>query len=135
VGHGTASKQAKQSVRVVLQRAGALEDFLCVLEAGGAAPTRIGRDDDCALRIMDRSVSRYHAELRVTEDGDLIVVDTGSLNGTQINDAPVSRRPIHLVLPGDLLRFGYATEYRVLKVIDDPGPRATTGGRAAVHVA
>lgn len=117
-------------MRVVLQRAGAREDFLCVLDAG-TTPTRIGREDDCALRIMDRSVSRYHAELRVTEDGDLIVVDTGSLNGTQINDAPVSRRPIHLVLPGDVLRFGYATEYRVVKVIDDPRPRATEGARAA----
>jgi pSer/pThr/pTyr-binding forkhead associated (FHA) protein len=126
VANGT----SKQSVRVVLQRAGAQEDYLCVLDAG-VTPTRIGREDDCALCIMDRSVSRHHAELRVTEDGDLIVVDTGSLNGTHINDAPVSRRPIHLVLPGDVLRFGYATEYRVVKVIDDPKPRATEGARAA----
>jgi pSer/pThr/pTyr-binding forkhead associated (FHA) protein len=122
------TKSSKRSVRIVLQRSGpATESYLCVLEAG-IEPARIGRDEECAVRIMDRSVSRQHAELRVTDDGDLIVVDLGSLNGTKLNDAGVSRRPIHLVLPGDVLRFGFASEIRVVNVIEEAKPQPRAGG-------
>ena len=39
---------------------------------------------------MDPGVSRHHAELRV-EDGEVVLVDLGSTNGTFVNGQPVRR--------------------------------------------
>jgi pSer/pThr/pTyr-binding forkhead associated (FHA) protein len=99
-----------------------MDDFMSVLEVG-VEPALIGRDERCALRLPDRTVSRMQAELRLTEDGDLVVGDRESLNGTRLNRELVSRRPIHLVLPGDVLSFGYADDVRVIKVIAQALPQ------------
>ena len=116
-------QSSAKSVKVVVSGRGAgSDDFACVLEVG-VEPVRIGRDEDCALRISDPSVSRLHAELRLTDDGDVVLVDRGSLNGTRLNRGYVSRRPIHVVLPGDVLSFGYAPEIRVLQVMTEALPR------------
>jgi pSer/pThr/pTyr-binding forkhead associated (FHA) protein len=129
------TQSSAKSVKVVLSKRGAgMDDFLSVLEVGGE-PARIGRAEDSALRILDRTVSRHQAELRLTEDGDLIVVDAGSLNGTRLNRGLVSRRPIHLVLPGDVLTFGYAPEIRVIKVVAEQKPRAEGEGARLGEVA
>jgi hypothetical protein len=121
VAEGMSQRSAK-SVKVVLSRRGpGMEDFMSVLEVG-VEPALIGRDERCALRFFDRTVSRVQAELRLTEDGDLIVVDRGSMNGTRLNRGLVSRRSIHLVLPGDVLSFGHAGEVRVIKVMAEAQP-------------
>jgi hypothetical protein len=52
--------------------------------------TILGRGTDCDLRLVDPGVSRHHAELRV-EDGEVILVDLGSTNGTFVNGQPVRR--------------------------------------------
>jgi pSer/pThr/pTyr-binding forkhead associated (FHA) protein len=127
-------QSSAKSVKVVLSRRGPGTDDLSVLEVG-VEPVRIGRDEDCALRILDRTVSKVQAELRLTEDGDLIVVDCGSLNGTRLNRGLVSRRAIHLVLPGDVLMFGYAPELRVIKVIAEQTPRSEGDARTWGEVA
>lgn len=44
----------------------------------------IGRDPDCGISLPDRSVSRYHAELRRDGDG-FVIEDRGSKNGTFVN--------------------------------------------------
>ena len=117
------TQSSAKSVKVVLSRRGAgTDDFLSVLEVG-VEPARIGRAEDSALRILDRTVSKRQAELRLTEDGDLVVADSGSLNGTRLNRGLVSRRPIHLVLPGDVLTFGHGPEIRVIKVVTEQAPR------------
>ena len=52
--------------------------------------TLLGRGTDCDLRMVDPGVSRHHAELRV-EDGQVVLVDLGSTNGTFVNGQPVRR--------------------------------------------
>jgi hypothetical protein len=52
--------------------------------------TILGRGTDCDLRLVDPGVSRHHAELRV-EDGQVVLVDLGSTNGTFVNGEPVRR--------------------------------------------
>jgi len=52
--------------------------------------TLLGRGTDCDLRLVDPGVSRHHAELRV-EDGQVVLVDLGSTNGTFVNGQPVRR--------------------------------------------
>jgi hypothetical protein len=55
--------------------------------------TLLGRGTDCDLRMVDAGVSRHHCELRV-EDGQVVLVDLGSTNGTLVNGQPMR----HVVL-------------------------------------
>ena len=50
--------------------------------------TSAGRHPDSDIFLDDVSVSRRHAEFR-RENGDNLVVDTGSLNGTYVNRKPI----------------------------------------------
>ena len=45
----------------------------------------IGRDDDCDIVIPDRQVSRFHAEVTLNENGDFLLSDLKSKNGTTLN--------------------------------------------------
>ena len=67
------------------------------------AQTPIGRDSR-PLPILDNTVSRRHAELIPTEDGNWILKDLGSSNGTYVNGARVTRNmPLKA---GDQIRVG-----------------------------
>jgi len=44
----------------------------------------VGRQKDCTVRLMDTSVSRRHAQLRLQDDS-LIIEDLKSANGTMVN--------------------------------------------------
>ena len=50
--------------------------------------TSAGRHPDSGIFLDDVSVSRRHAEFRRV-NGECLVVDTGSLNGTYVNRKPV----------------------------------------------
>ena len=56
--------------------------------------TLLGRGTDCDLRMVDPGVSRHHAELRV-EDGQVVLVDLGSTNGTLRERAADASRRAH----------------------------------------
>ena len=64
--------------------------------------TRIGRSPDCDIFLDDVTVSRHHAVL-LEENGEFVVEDQGSLNGTFVNHKRIDRAPLH---EGDELQVG-----------------------------
>ncbi len=65
--------------------------------------SRLGRDLECSIKLPDASVSRYHARIIRNEDGEVIVVDGSSTNGTHVNDRKVVKSQLS---NGDILRLG-----------------------------
>jgi len=55
--------------------------------------TILGRGTDCDLRLVDQGVSRHHAEIRV-EDGEVVLVDLDSTNGTFVEGEPIRRKSL-----------------------------------------
>lgn len=66
----------------------------------------VGRTAENDLRIDDSSVSKIHASLVLNADGGLVIADTGSTNGTFINDQRISYGKAHIVNEGDKVKFG-----------------------------
>ena len=71
------------------------------------ASISVGRLADNALQIEDASVSSQHAELTLTENGDYLLTDLGSTNGTQINGQDVAEGEPRVLSAGDRIRFGH----------------------------
>lgn len=65
-------------------------------------PVTIGREEGNVLRLNDERISRYHAKIQV-EDGDVIVTDLDSTNGTRVNGATVQIRRLRA---GDQVSVG-----------------------------
>lgn len=68
-------------------------------------PIVLGRLPSCTVVIDDPNVSRRHAEV-TRQDGDVVVVDLGSTNGTRVNGATVARQPL---VDGDKITVGITT--------------------------
>ena len=66
------------------------------------SPFRIGRKNDCQLQLFSDSISRLHAEIRLTDTG-IWLKDCGSTNGTFVN----FRRLVdeQQLNPGDVVHF------------------------------
>lgn len=63
----------------------------------------VGRDPVHGIALLgDKRVSRTHAELH-RRDGQWLLVDVGSRNGTEVNGRPVKRHPLR---DGDRVRVG-----------------------------
>ena len=78
-----------------------------VLEDGsrvvlGEEPLSIGRLPECDVVLADKNVSRRHAEVR-RQDGNILVVDLGSTNGTRVNGAGIKER---VLADGDVITVG-----------------------------
>ena len=67
------------------------------------SPFLVGRHGHAALTLPCGTVSGVHAELRLEEDGELIVRDLGSTNGTFVNGARLDGECV--LRSGDLLQF------------------------------
>jgi pSer/pThr/pTyr-binding forkhead associated (FHA) protein len=65
-------------------------------------PVTIGREEGNVLRLNDERVSRYHAKIQM-EDGDVIVTDLDSTNGTRVNGSTIQIRRLRA---GDQLSIG-----------------------------
>jgi pSer/pThr/pTyr-binding forkhead associated (FHA) protein len=76
----------------------------------GPKPVVIGRDDDCSILDPDPSVSRRHAIVLLQSDGQFLITDLGSTNGTFVNDARVDSS---VLADGDRVRVGNSV-YRFL---------------------
>src|SRR5919198_3363064 len=68
-------------------------------------PVTLGREEGNLLRLNDERVSRFHAKVQ-QEDGDVIITDLESTNGTRVNGAPVQIRRLR---PGDQIGLGRST--------------------------
>ncbi|MGW2840990.1 FHA domain-containing protein [Streptomyces sp. NPDC001493] len=71
----------------------------------GAASLTFGRKGDNGVVIVSPSASRLHAEI-VREDGEYVLHDRDSRNGTFVNDQRVTR---HVLRPNDEVRIGDET--------------------------
>jgi sulfite reductase (NADPH) flavoprotein alpha-component len=66
-------------------------------------PAILGRDGNTvAVLLDDHNISRRHARIEFTE-GELVLADLGSTNGTFVNDVQITR---HVLVPGDRVRIG-----------------------------
>jgi pSer/pThr/pTyr-binding forkhead associated (FHA) protein len=69
----------------------------------------IGRSPECAVWLMDRLVSRRHAEIRTLASGQYQLVDLGSRYGTFLNREAIGRAELkvgdQVFLGATLLRF------------------------------
>ncbi len=63
----------------------------------------LGRSKDCDCVLDDPNISRRHAELRRSSDGDWQIVDLGSTNGVKVNGRRVSSARLS---PGDEVTLG-----------------------------
>lgn len=65
--------------------------------------TEIGRDEKCAIKLIDASISRFHAVIHRIEDA-FYITDTASTNGTYINGVRIDHKT--LLVNGDILQLG-----------------------------
>ena len=63
----------------------------------------IGRGPDNTISIVDERASRQHCTVEHTDDGDWVVRDLGSRNGTKLNQVRIDAA---VVRPGDVIRVG-----------------------------
>jgi pSer/pThr/pTyr-binding forkhead associated (FHA) protein len=86
------------------------------LTGGRHAIGRLGSSDTLEIPIQDPTVSSRHASLIVdSASGSIVVEDTGSTNGTFVNDEPIGRGGRRDLRDGDRLRIGGFTT--IVKVI------------------
>jgi len=93
-------------------------------------PVTIGREEGNGLRLNDERVSRFHAKVQM-EDGDVILTDLDSTNGTRVNGTAIQIRRLR---PGDqvsigrsMLLFGTMEEIAARKA---SVPASNVGGQA-----
>ncbi len=69
---------------------------------GGQSEVLLGRLDDCDVVLASEAVSRKHARL-FFRDGNWVIRDLGSTNGTSVNGVPIGRSRLQ---PGDEVVLG-----------------------------
>jgi NADPH-dependent 2,4-dienoyl-CoA reductase/sulfur reductase-like enzyme/pSer/pThr/pTyr-binding forkhead associated (FHA) protein len=92
----------------------------------------VGRQPGVALLIDQGSVSRRHAEVRYA-NGQYILSDVGSTNGTFVNDVRIEPDKPYVLKTNDLLRFGRLVTFRfVLRALPpDTAPAKPSGSNMA----
>lgn len=64
----------------------------------------IGRGPDCDIVLPERQISRHHARIERTPDGQYLLYDLGSKNGTWVNGEEVRDTP-YVLKDGDEIQF------------------------------
>lgn len=90
-------------------------------------PSTIGRGRGTSIVLPHPLVSRQHCEL-FEADGQLMVRNLGSLNGTFVNNERVTESPLP---PGDLLTVGTVTFRAVYEALEAIAPVAPMAKAAA----
>src|SRR5262245_3284626 len=65
-------------------------------------PVSIGREEGNTIQLNDERVSRYHAKIQ-EDQGQLVLTDLESTNGTRVNGEPV---PLTILRLGDRISVG-----------------------------
>lgn len=81
----------------------------------------VGRTKENDLTIEDASVSKIHASLVLNSEKQLMVADTGSTNGTFINDQRIAYGKAIPINAGDKLKFGTVevTLFRLTETVEN----------------
>jgi FHA domain/GAF domain len=95
-----------------------------VFELLSGRPLSIGRAKSSSLILDNPSVSRLHAIVRSTPDGEWEIVDHASSNGVKVNGVPVKEAVLH---PNDEVVVG---EYRLRFFADSAARNVVTYGTA-----
>lgn len=66
---------------------------------------KIGSSPDCDIVLNSKRVSSLHAELIMLNNGDILLEDKGSTNGTFVNNQLIKQGASVPVRRGDLIRF------------------------------
>jgi hypothetical protein len=72
----------------------------------GGAPACVGRVAGNAVRLDDPSVSRVHCSIALRGDGQIVISDLESANGTFVNGQVVNTGEALKLEPGDDIRVG-----------------------------
>src|SRR5438270_5015356 len=92
-------------------------------------PVTIGREEGNLLRLNDERVSRFHAKVQ-QEDGDIILTDRESTNGTRVNGSPVQIRRLRasdqISVGRSMLLFGTLEEIAARRQVERPAAKAAT---------
>src|SRR6185503_12415995 len=88
-----------------------------------AAFNSIGRHPDNTIQILDRIISKEHAQIQRQPDGRYLLRDLGSLNGTYIRGERVHE---HILLDGDEIALGSTRLLYVEQKSDDAALQRVT---------
>jgi hypothetical protein len=109
---GATRVAARALLRAALSADGAAGPHLLVQVPGGEeriVPLQdclsIGRSLEAGLRLPDPDLSRLHARVRLTSDGQATIQDLGSKNGSRVGTRRLHREPVPL-RPGDRVILG-----------------------------
>jgi len=90
-------------------------------------PVTIGREEGNQLRLNDERISRFHAKVQ-QEDGDVILTDLESTNGTRVNGSPIQIRRLRagdqINVGRSLLLYGTLEEIAARKMTERPTAKA-----------
>jgi hypothetical protein len=70
------------------------------------APSYIGRAAGSALRIDDPSLSRLHCSVALRSNGEVVISDLGSSNGTSTNSRQLAGNEARALAEGDIIGVG-----------------------------
>jgi hypothetical protein len=77
-----------------------------LLFVAGGRRLNVGRGTDNDIYLNHSSVSKVHAALRMDQQHNLLVADTGSTNGTHINGVRIPYGEARPIEEGDVVAFG-----------------------------
>ena len=83
----------------------------------------IGSGNGAHLKLNSQFVSGYHAELLLLDNGEILLTDKGSKNGTYLNDQRLQPNKDIPIKRGDVVRFADQTlDWRNVPALPMPEP-------------
>ena len=67
---------------------------------------KVGRDSNCDIVLHSDKASALHAEITILNNGDILLEDKNSYNGTFVMNRPIKPGTQVSIKRGDAIRFG-----------------------------